>query len=261
MSWGEELRIETPEQIDLNLEVAGPGSRFYAQLLDWMIKWLIVGLLALASFALGGAVGGLSQGTAFFLLAIGGAAAFAFFIGYDIYFEGCRNGRTPGKTAAGLRVVREDGGPIDIQAAAIRNLLGVADFLPFCYLGGGLIAAVNARGQRLGDMAAGTVVIRERAAEVSHDLEPRILARASGEIAFGPEELAKCTTRDLHVLQSFFARAEVMNHDALQQLGEKLCETFLLRTGYVRTRTPDSSQAIGFLASLYRDLALLRRHN
>src|SRR5208337_1987118 len=54
MSWGEELRIETPEQIDFNLEVAGPGSRFYAQMIDWTFKWLVVlGLLILVAFATG----------------------------------------------------------------------------------------------------------------------------------------------------------------------------------------------------------------
>ncbi len=262
MSWGEGLRVETPEQIDFDLEVAGPGSRFYAQVLDWAIKWLVVAVLGVAVVPVAAAAGRLSPGAAFLLLAAGVAGAFLFFLGYDVFFEGCRNGQTPGKRAAGLRVVRDDGGPVDVRAACVRNLIGVADFLPAFYLGGGLVAALNARGQRLGDMAAGTVVVRERAGEAADDLEPRILAVAGGEFAFGPEHLTHCTAGDLHLLYSFFARAERMDQGANGQLADRLCQTFLRRTGY-RPATPvaGTSRTYALLASLYRDLKTLRRHS
>jgi len=267
MSWGENLRIETPEQIDFDLEVAGPGSRFYGQVLDWVIKWLILlglGLVCLVLVALVG-IGGnsrITEGGVYFLLALGGAAAFVFFLGYDIYYEGCCNGQTPGKRTAGLRVVRDTGGPIDVQAACIRNLVGLADFLPFFYLGGGLVALLNARGQRLGDMAAGTVVIRERAQGVRDDVEARILAAASDEFVFGPENLARCTANDQHILHSFFTRAGGMDSRLTRQLADKLLDVFLERTGYQLTRPFESSAAIvAFLASLYRDLKAHRQHS
>jgi uncharacterized RDD family membrane protein YckC len=261
MSWGEELRIETPEQIDFNLEIAGPASRFYAQLLDWIVKLFIVAALALTALGAAMLAGSVSTGAGIFLLALAGAAAFVFCLGYDIYFEGCRNGQTPGKASAGLRVVRDDGGPIDVRAAAVRNLLGLADFLPLCYLGGGLIAALNSRGQRLGDMAAGTVVIRERTSELSDDLEARIEAIAGREFAFGPHELANCNDNDLHVLLSFFARAQAMESASIDQLADRLCATFLQRTGY-RPASPvvEYGRSFACLAALYRDLKALRRH-
>jgi uncharacterized RDD family membrane protein YckC len=263
MSWGEDLRIETPEQIDFSLEIAGPGARFHGQFIDWVVKWSVVAVVAVVAMAAAQAVGSVSEAAKFLLIALAGAAVFVFFLGYDIYFEGYRNGRTPGKAVAGLRVVRDGGGPIDVRAAAIRNLLGLADFLPFFYLGGGLIAAVNTRGQRLGDMAAGTVVIRERAGEVTDDLEPRILEQAAPEIAFGPQELAKCNAADLNVLLSFFARTEKMDPFAARQLAGKLRDTFAGRIGYQPpTGAPLSpARSLSFLAALYRDLKALHRHS
>lgn len=262
MSWGEKLRIETPEQIDFNLDVAGPGSRFYAQVHDWIVKWLVIGLLFLASLPVTFALHDLSDTLTYALFAAAGAIAFTFFFGYDIYFEGCRNGQTPGKRTAGLRVVRDNGGPIDVQAACIRNLIGLADFLPLLYLLGGLISLTNAKGQRLGDMAAGTVVIRERTQDAVDDLKPQILAYAGSEFAFGPEHLANCTANDQHILHSFFARAEEMNPHARHELADKLCATFLQRTGY-QPLTPidDQSRAFAFLCALYRDLEALRRNS
>jgi len=263
MSWGEELRIETPEQIDFNLEVAGPGSRFYAQMIDWTFKWLVVlGLLILVAFATGlTAAGGGGEAGTYLFLAVAGALAFLFFLGYDIYYEGCCNGQTPGKRYAGIRVVRDGGGPIDVQAASIRNLVGLADFLPFFYLGGGLVALLNQRGQRLGDMAAGTIVIRERAMGVRDDIDPWILEYTGTEFVFGPEHLKDCTANDQHVLQSFFARVRGIDRERRERLAAALRDTFLERTRF-EPATPiwEPDRTVAFLASLYRDLKTMRQH-
>src|SRR5262245_23024841 len=104
MSWGEKYRIETPEQIDFELEIAGPGSRFYAQFLDWLLKWgILFGayLVCLVVFIL--IAERLHEGVVYFLLGLLLVAVVAFFFGYDIYYEGCRNGQTPGKRWAGIR--------------------------------------------------------------------------------------------------------------------------------------------------------------
>lgn len=265
MSWGESVRVETPEQIDFDLEVAGPGSRLVAQLLDWVYKWLILGGLALLGLfvaALAGRdPGGWSDAaeSVFYgaLIVVGCLV----FLGYDIYFEGVRNGQTPGKRAAGIRVVRDTGGPIDVQQACIRNLVGLADFLPAFYGLGGLVMLLNVRGQRLGDMAAGTVVIRERHAVVPDDQLAWVVERAGNAYPFRREQLAHCEPGDLHVLESFFGRYGTLDPLPRRKLAANLCDIFLKKTGYQLTEPlSGSDKEVVFLAALYRDLDAQRRH-
>jgi uncharacterized RDD family membrane protein YckC len=267
MSWGEHHRIETPEQIDFNLEVAGPGSRFCAQALDWVFKGIATAVLMFCVFVFAAAVGSpfqvdrLGSPETYVIWAVGVATIFVLFFGYDVYYEGCCNGQTPGKRACGLRVVRDTGGPIDVQAACIRNLVGFADFLPFFYVGGGLVCIFNSRGQRLGDMAAATVVIRERASSLAHITEPRVSNLYSEEFHFTSEHLARCTATDQNILRSFFGRFPEMDGEARRGLAVRLRDGFLQKTGY-QPATPiqELSRTIGFLASLYRDLSAHRQN-
>jgi uncharacterized membrane protein SpoIIM required for sporulation/uncharacterized RDD family membrane protein YckC len=158
--------VETPEHVSLRYELAGPGSRFAAFLQDAAI---IVGLL-LALFVtlfilalLGVARFGLPAGALPTLAAVLLIGGFAITWGYFVWFEAFREGQTPGKRRFSLRVVQEGGFPVTLQAAAIRNLIRIVDLQPFpsCLIGGALIA-LHPRAQRLGDMAAGTLVVREQ---------------------------------------------------------------------------------------------------
>lgn len=137
---------ETPEGVELGLQVAGPVPRALALLLDTLIRAALVlaltPLLALSGFGLGLMLLG------FFLL--------EWF--YPVFFE-VRTGATPGKSAFGLRVVHDDGTPVGLAASMIRNLLRVLDFLPALY-GAGLVSTLVDRDfRRLGDLAAGTLVV------------------------------------------------------------------------------------------------------
>jgi uncharacterized RDD family membrane protein YckC len=259
MTWASEIRIETPEQIDFNLEVAGPGSRCVAQLIDWAIKWLVVGLLALLEFlviAIARGMDGLESGIGRNLyLAILGIVAFLFFYGYDIYYEGLRNGQTPGKRLCGLRVLRDNGAPIDAQAAAVRNLVSIADFLPLCYVLGGVVMMLNGRAQRLGDLAAGTIVIRDRKDELPDDVDRHIERWESKDFVFSPASLERCSPEDLHVLFSFFSRFSTLDVTRRHQLADKLCDIYMDKLDYhpespIRTR----GDVLAFLASLHRNL-------
>ena len=153
----EQLSIETPEQINISFQKAGIGSRFYAALLD-------TGLLALISFIgyyvnrnfiseLGDTLGN-------WLGALGGILVFALFWGYYMVFEVTTNGQSPGKRALGLRVIKDGGYPIGFTDSAIRNLVRVVDFLPFFYGAGLLAMLLNSNWKRLGDLAAGTLVVK-----------------------------------------------------------------------------------------------------
>jgi uncharacterized RDD family membrane protein YckC len=259
MAWTDDLNIETPEQIDLSLELAGLGSRFVGQLVDWVVKGLILVVLLLLS-CLAGALLNYLEFTALAWVAVL-ILAYFFALGYDVYFEAFRNGQTPGKWLAGTRVVREGGGPVDFRSACIRNLLGIADLLPALYLLGGILVLVNRRRQRLGDLAAGTVVIRERTLEAPADVAEEVRRLASDEFTFTPVHLSTCSPADQGILRSFFVRFHQMQPRPRQALALRLAHILLAKTAYQPTQSiQDSRQAERFLASLYRDLEQWSRH-
>src|ERR671911_803653 len=155
------LQVETPEHVTLDLEIAGVGSRALAALIDMLVLvgsalGVFIVLAIVAGFGVTvGSIGGA-------LLMLGG---FAVWTGYFILFEGLRQGQTPGKRMVGIRVVSDTGNAVSLSAAAARNLLRIADFLPPPYLIGALLVALHPRGKRLGDIVAGTVVARDRPTE------------------------------------------------------------------------------------------------
>jgi len=261
MLWEENVRIETPEQIDVDLEVAGPGSRFLAQAVDWCIEIVIMAVIGLTAMIVVSLAGGprvaesnLFLGCMIFLLAL-------VYIGYDVYYEGFHNGQTPGKRWAGIRVVRDGGGPIDVTAACIRNIVGLADILPFFYLLGAIVMLLNNKAQRLGDMAAGTIVIREVRDEPPDEVEEDIKAFAAPDTMFDREHLERCEATDVHVLYSFFARRSTMERRERNKLADKLCDIFLQKTGYPDSSNLDHPDDVRtFLASLYRELKAYRKN-
>lgn len=257
MRWTDEVRIETPEQIEVSLEIAGIGSRFVAQFLDWLIKWSIV-LAAVLLVSIAAAMLGVvfsNTSVNYLLGALAVAVFYAFLLGFDIYFEVRHNGQTPGKRIAGIRALREGGAPLDFRSACIRNLLGMADFLPLFYLLGGLLVMLNSRGQRLGDMAAGTIVIRERAVQPPSEVHGQIQELASEEFHFTADQLRACSAHDRFILRSFFQRSQEMEEQPREQLALRLTDAFLDKLAY-QPAAPieDGFRAAVFLASLYRDL-------
>lgn len=140
--------LETPEGGEIDLRPAGVAVRGLAMLLDDLIRW---GALAVAAAVLG-VLGNLGLGV-FTLL------VFAVYWGYGVVFEILGDGMTPGKRVQGLRVVHADGTPVSLPASALRNLLLVVDLLPIGYALGVLTMMSSRRFQRLGDLAAGTLVV------------------------------------------------------------------------------------------------------
>jgi uncharacterized RDD family membrane protein YckC len=263
MQWADDVRIETPEQIDVSLELAGLGSRFVARVLDWLVELgmvVVVGILGAVALGLLGVALGDKTGS-IYLLTFLVAFLYAFFLGYDIYFEVRHNGQTPGKRRAGIRVIREGGAPLDFRSACIRNLLAAADFLPAFYFLGALIVLLTQRNQRLGDLAAGTIVIRERAVEAPADVDEVVGRLASSEYAFTADQLAACSPDGRYILRSFFQRYQQLADGPRHQLARRLAEEFLRKTSY-RLNPPvlDGRLAEVFLASLHRDLEKLARH-
>jgi uncharacterized RDD family membrane protein YckC len=146
------LRIATPEGVTLDLVLAGIGSRFVASLADVTLKGLLIGAAWLAAALLLANDLGLALAT---------IASFLIYFGYDVAFEVFANGRTPGKRWSGLRVLRDDGRPVDPLSSCIRNVIRLVDGLPLLYVPGVVSIFVTERNQRLGDLAARTIVVRD----------------------------------------------------------------------------------------------------
>lgn len=155
--------VETPEQVIVSYTLAGIGTRGAAALIDLLIMLVLTGTLWYAVLSLPRLLPALrnggDHGVTSAVLIIG---QFLILWGYFVAFEAIWDGQTPGKRLVGLRVVRNGGGGVDVGASAARNLLRFVDFLPFGYFVGMVSIVANQRNQRLGDLVAGTIVVRER---------------------------------------------------------------------------------------------------
>lgn len=162
------LVIETPERVPLHFALASIGNRFLAVAIDHAIQFLTAGLVALASIILASFtwVEQIMSSAPKWVYALMTIITFLVITGYFAFFEWIWSGQTPGKRWLKLRVIREDGRPITFWEASVRNLLRTFDMFPPWFYSVGLIAVFSSsRDQRLGDMVAGTVVVREREAE------------------------------------------------------------------------------------------------
>ena len=160
-----DLTVDSVTGIDVSLPVAGPGARAYAFLLDWHIRLIV----ALAWFVVGALLYNgrpslappLSNDARWFGTVV--APALAIYFLYHCVLELAMRGSTPGKRMAGVRLVARDGGSPSAGALLTRNVFRLVDSLPLCY-GVGLISVVLTRDHlRIGDMAAGTLLVFERA--------------------------------------------------------------------------------------------------
>src|SRR5690242_18582124 len=162
----ERYEVETPEQVAMGFTLAGLGSRLAAALSDILIVVLVSILVWTTVPGIGGLVGGGTRAWATALaVLLGGLGFFLYFF----LFETLDGGRTPGKRMVGIRVVMDSGRRLTPTASAIRNLLRFVDeFFPLApTLPGILFVFFTKSGKRLGDLAAGTIVVRDRATEWS----------------------------------------------------------------------------------------------
>lgn len=162
------LVIETPERVPLHFALASIGNRFLACAIDhgmqiFALLLMVIAFTIIANYA---DFGDNLKDAPKWVYAILIILVFLIFTSYFIFFEWIWNGQTPGKRWMKLRVIREDGRPITFWEAAVRNLLRNFDIMPVPFYSIGLISVfINSKDQRVGDLVAGTVVVREREAE------------------------------------------------------------------------------------------------
>ncbi|HWF33823.1 MAG TPA: RDD family protein [Solirubrobacteraceae bacterium] len=212
------ITIRTPEGVELRLALAGLGSRFIAGTADLALQAVLTLILVLLTGALGRANG--------FLEAIFFVGLFVIWLLYPILFEVLAGGRTPGKRWTHLRVVLDDGAPVDLPASAIRNLMRLLDGPPLSYLPTLIGIAVTAHNQRPGDLAAGTLVIRERASAGASS--PGLGADVPGARAW---DVSAVTTEELAVVRRFLERRDSLDRAARRQLALRLSQGLRSKVG------------------------------
>jgi uncharacterized RDD family membrane protein YckC len=209
------LVIETPERVPLHFALASIGNRFIACAIDHTIQIvtlivIIIAFLIISDYA---DLGNRLVSAPKWVIALLVVIVFLVMSGYFAIFEWLWHGQTPGKRWMKLRVIREDGRPISFFEAAVRNLLRDFDIMPFPFYSIGLISVFSTdRGQRVGDMLAGTVVVREREAEAPAFAE--VFASAVSDPAlrrsFQPvkftADVNNLTEQEISVVESFLRR-------------------------------------------------------
>jgi uncharacterized RDD family membrane protein YckC len=205
------ITIATPEGIELQLQLAGAASRFIAGGIDFAIRIVLIALIALVAGAVGGGGG--------FSVAIVSIALFTVIFLYDIPFEVLAAGRTPGKRISHLRVVRDQGAPVDLRASAVRNLLRLLDGPMFAYLPSLFSILLTARNQRPGDLAAGTVVIRDMP-RGRGGREPAQSARAPAGTAGW--DVSAISDEEVAAVRRFLARRDALDRRARRELAHRL---------------------------------------
>jgi uncharacterized RDD family membrane protein YckC len=190
--YSDQLNIETPEQVELEFSIAGLGSRFVAILIDsvliagfYLAVFLVLALVFSSAMAAGGKAGDELDTAGKWVLAAFIFLNFLLVWGYFALFEGLWRGQTPGKRVMKLRVIKDSGRQITFFEALARNLLRFVDYLPGMYLVGVITMLCNKRNKRLGDLAAGTVVVHERL-----DEQPLLFQTSTtivAPVSFGPQ--------------------------------------------------------------------------
>jgi uncharacterized RDD family membrane protein YckC len=209
------LVIETPERVPLHFALASIGNRFIACAIDHTIQLLAIGLIGLSAFILMSfpSVEQAVSSAPKWVLAVMILVLFLILAGYFAFFEWAWSGQTPGKRWLKLRVLREDGRPITFWEAAVRNLLRTLDMMPAPFYSIGLISVFSTtRDQRIGDMVAGTVVVREREAEAPEfsqvfatPVSDPALRRSFKPVEF-TATLSSLTDSEIQVVETFLRR-------------------------------------------------------
>ena len=267
------------------MPVAGIGSRFVAILVDYLI-WtagLVILAIVAALFlpAIHAAGGSMDAVTGKWAAGIVLLIIFLLHWGYFTLFEAFGNGRTPGKHVAGIRVIHRSGRAVSFVESLARNLVRAVDYLPSFYAVGVVAMFLNRQHQRLGDMAAGSIVVRSREIDSPQWGENGAYTIAGGggrfvtgtPVAVGTSDaffaphlkvtlpvtaVSKLGTADLEVLEGFFGRRLDMTMETRCALGERIAGALRAKCGL---EMPDGISTETFLEAIAHQLRELARMN
>ncbi len=224
------LALETPENVVLDYEIAGVGSRVLAAVADWLV---VLGMILVTVTAFG-----LFRARSRWMLALAIGMVYGILWGYFTLFEGLWDGQTPGKRWLGIRVIRDTGHGVSLADAAARNLL-----LPIDVFGaiGILLIAIHPRARRLGDLVAGTVVVRDRPLEGAN---PAASVSPSSELESGGTP--QLSDEEFRLLREFTQRAPMLPPAVRDRFAKQFAGQFAARHA---VRASDDTT---FLTEVYR---------
>ncbi len=253
------------------MPVAGIGSRFVALLIDYAIWLGVLAGLYFLYILIDPSLSSFSAATEKWATAIVILIPFVLYWGYFTLFEAFWNGRTPGKRVAKIRVIQKTGRGIGLFESMVRNLLRVVDQFPFVYAVGVVSIFLTRQHQRLGDLAAGTLVVHEQENLTSSraDSSGRMLTAGMFEAAQAPAAalrrfdleasgLQRLEPVDLEVLEGFFARRLDFSQETRERLANRIAGGIYAKSGLVAPEGVGTEEFLEETARQLRDLSRLR---
>ncbi|QDL11023.1 RDD family protein [Brasilonema octagenarum UFV-E1] len=206
------VKFNTPESVELEFTLAGIGNRAWALLIDYLVLSVILILFLIAWITLSIQLADLWKSifrdqAGFWLVAIAFLIGFAIYGGYFVFFETLWQGQTPGKRFTKIRVVRDDGRPIGLQQATLRALLRLFDEVLFI---GAILIMFSNQEKRLGDLAAGTIVIQTQTPTTSRTLTISEQAKSLSEQLLQIADLSAMLPDDFAVIREYLYRRSAM---------------------------------------------------
>ncbi len=233
------MSIVTPEAVRLEFAPAGVATRMLGLFIDLAIQ--LAALLALGLVVGLTTSGGVSETAAVILTLVG---LFLIILGYPVACESLWNGRTVGKAALGLRVRTKEGAPIRFRHAAIRGALGLVDFWLTLGAAATISVLVTRDSQRLGDLAAGTLVLRERTAASLTSSAFAFYPPPGWEAYAGALDVGAMTPDQYGLVRGYLLRASEMTPAARHHLALRLANPL---TAILAHQPPEGVQAEPFL--------------
>jgi uncharacterized RDD family membrane protein YckC len=227
---GEQVRIDTPEQVALELPIAGVGSRFMAIVVDTLVQVGVglVGIVLLLATSLTQGPAGIARAWAAIGPALFVLLTFSLYWGYFAVFEIAWKGQTPGKRAAGIRVIKESGAPVDVASAILRNLVRAIDWLPALYGVGIITMLLNRHSRRLGDFVAGTIVVHE---PTETTIEPRWTSR--GEPSVPNPQAIRLAESEIVLIETYLARRFSLDVSVQERVAQQIADRIAEHSGLV----------------------------
>jgi uncharacterized RDD family membrane protein YckC len=266
----DQLSIDTPELVAIQMPLAGIGSRFVALLIDYLIWFAGLFFLAFVFAIFGPSLLAFNRLSAQWATALYLFLLFLFNWGYFTLFEAFWNGRTPGKRIAHIRVIQRSGRAIGLFESMARNFVRYVDQIPFCYVVGTIAIFATRDHQRLGDLAAGTLVVRDRLEEeaVRTETTRTFTANLFAPPAPAPDPyagfvlpnhgIARLSAADLKVLESFFARRIDMPLDTRQALAQRIAAAIQAKSGLELPPGMSTETFLEVTARQLRDIARMQ---
>lgn len=279
-----QLSIDTPELVSIEMPLAGIGSRFIAIFIDYLIWTVGITVLIIAAVVVLPELTIVDRISANWAMAIVFLGLFLLHWGYFTLFEAFANGRTPGKRLAKIRVIHRSGRAVSFVEALARNLVRVVDYLPSLYAVGLISIFITRQNQRLGDLVAGTLVVRDREIDTPHwgEMGSRTITAAAFadqpaaghpstsrsvdllrtaphlRVTLPASDVAKLSAGDLSVLESFFARRLDMDLETRAALANRIATALKAKSGLIQPEDISVETFLEAVAHQLRDLGTTR---